>query len=124
VEGISDLLLQALNMSGRVPRFEPRIQQALEQRLLGPLFMMTGAIALAGGARHSLEVRAQALKAAFQTVYDAGFGGLQLEPWLWRAAPNTAPSELTSPLQTLVLSAAEIASLWHPPSDRVLTPGV
>ncbi|TAK36763.1 MAG: DUF87 domain-containing protein [Chloroflexota bacterium] len=119
-EGVWGFVSVLLDSGPRSPRFEPRLQRRLEERLLQPTFAMTGTVALVGSNRARLISRARSLTALFKARFDATFGGLLLSNWTWQTAANTGKQREPSP--SLLLTAAELSGLWHPPSDPVLVP--
>src|SRR5262249_15053416 len=90
-------------------------QRALEDRLglAQPGFEVQGLVALAGNDRTSLASRARSLRATFAQCFDAGYGGLTLEPWSGPGSPRA-----------LYLTAGELAALWHPATSGVRVRGV
>jgi hypothetical protein len=119
-----DLITALFDASPRVPRFESRLQRALEERLAQPAFELIGAVALAGNEPARLESRARSLASVFGSRFDVGFGGLQLNSWSDRAGPDTLPADWRKASEGLYVTAGELAALWHAPSSRVLVPGV
>lgn len=119
---LPQLVVSALGAAPRVPRFERRIQRPLEDRLAEPAFEVLVHACLGGSQRTRLESRARSLAAIFAGWFDAGYGGIVLDPWNWYAATDLSRAARRRP--SLYLTAAELAGLWHVPSDQVVVPGV
>jgi hypothetical protein len=120
---LPDLVFSALGVAPRVPRFEPRIQRQLEERLAEPAFEVFIHVCIGGSERTRLESRGRSLAAIFAGWFDAGYGGISLEPWIWYPAAE-APLAAPRPYASLYLTAGELAALWHVPSDQVAVPGI
>ena len=105
-----EAITSAFGAGLRLPRFERPLQSALEERVSTPAFEVLGAVLLTGPDARAIDERVASLAAVFQSRFEVGFGGIQL------GYPPTT--------QRLFLTSLEMASLWHPPSQSVLTPGV
>jgi hypothetical protein len=119
-----DLVPLFADRGPRIPRFAASLHRVLERRLTDPAFEVIGAVALAGDDPGRLDSRAWSLDAAFRSLFDAGFGGLQLGAIAERADPTTLPAAWQERSGPLYLTASELSAAWHPPSNRVLIPGV
>lgn len=120
----ADLIFMLMGMEARVPRFEAGLQKILERRMAQPAFEVIGAVALAGSEFIRLESRARSLSAVFASRFDGGFGGLQLNKWSGRAGPENLPVVWRPEDSPLYVTVGELAALWHPPSNRIIVPGV
>jgi len=119
-----DLLPVLFGAGPRLPRFEGSLQRLLERRLTQPAFELLGVVALAGSGAARLESRARSLTSVFRGSFDAGYGGLYPNTWSTHATPDTLPVVWREDTRLLLVTTAELAALWHPPSSRVLVPGV
>ncbi len=123
-ESSSGLLAVLMGNVPRVPRFAPQLQRRLEERLAEPAFEVTGGVALTGSDVARLASRGRSLTAAFATQFDCGFGDIRVGSWRWRAGSQAAAAVRYPKAESLYLTAAELAALWHPCSSRVLVSGV
>ncbi len=118
-------LIATLSGKGlRVPRFERSVQKPLEERLIEPGFEVVGTVTVVGSNRDRLTDRARSLGAAVYSALDAGYGGLLLDSWRWKAGPEDVPWDWSAAIPSLYLPASELAVLYHPPSTHVTVPGV
>lgn len=118
------LAFRLFERAPRVPRFEPRLQRSLEERLLAPAFELIGVVALAGDDASRLDSRARSLSAAFRGGFDGGGGDLQLVSWVTQADPSSLPATWQDGKEALYVTARELATLWHVPSNRIRLTGV
>jgi len=118
-----DLVASMLGKGPRMRRFEPQIQRLLEERLSEPGFEVQGLVMLSANEPSRLRERTRSLEAAYATRLDAGYGGIVLQSWDWRAAePSGLRWHGSQP--SLYLTSSELACFWHPPSSQVTVPGV
>lgn len=104
----------------RVPRFASSLQKELEARLAEPLFEVLGFVTLSGTNAARLRSQFGCLATVFDTHFDGGYGGLALE----ECTVDPASGKPCNPPPSLLLTAAEVAALWAPPSASVRLPGV
>lgn len=118
-----ELVAYCLGRGSRMPKYAPQLQRLLEERLDNqPCFELLGLVYLAGSNDDRLRSRAWTLSAAFSTTFNSGYGGLSVESWNWWSGPHRLR---WSPDQSwLVLSAAEMAGLFHVPSGLLAIPGI
>ncbi len=110
---------------GPYPRFEPRLQRSLEERLYTqPCFEMLGLISLRGTDQTALRSRAASLSAVFANRFNGGYGGLNINEWRWSSGPSLSPTVWHPDEPWLIATAGEAAAMWHWPSDRVAVPGI
>lgn len=125
---VGDLVVDAWHGGlPRGPRFDVRLQQRLEERLAQPLFALQGRVWLGGRVHSRLVSRARSLSAVMSNRFDAGFGGLSLPAWSYQAIVpplHTGASFWQEEGSSLLITAGEVATLWHPPSQGVLVPGI
>jgi hypothetical protein len=97
----------------------------LEQRLSQPLFDVLVRLSVGGGDPVELRRRASQLAAVFRGRFDASFGGLAVPAPQWETLAPGVPSTWPESDPGMLLSAGELASMFHPPSsDRLLMPGL
>jgi hypothetical protein len=108
-----------LGIHDTAPRFEPRVQRQLEERLAEPCVEVVGTLSLTGRNLSSLEHRAASLAAAISGHFDAGFGGLTLTDWDWETSADPASLEWPPDAPSILVTLAELASLWHIPSEQL-----
>jgi hypothetical protein len=119
----SELLSQLVGTGQMVPRFEPRLQKLLEERLERQCLELSGAMAIGGTDRPRLASRARSLTAVFSTALDGGFGGITVNNWRWQAGSQPLSPHWSNHAPSLLLTSSEIASFWHPLSAQVRVPG-
>jgi hypothetical protein len=107
-----------------MPRFEAHWQRRLEDRIARSAFELQGTVTIAGHEQARLTSRARSLTSVFASCFDGGFGGLVLDHWHWRAQPSWSQVSSHEDGPSLYLTDAEVATLWHPPSDQVRVPGI
>ncbi len=120
LDGVLQILFQSIPQQAR---FEPRLQRQLEERLRGAAFAVVGAVVLTGSERARLTSFARSLEAVYKSRPDCGFGGIALRSWRFQGGAERS-SLFAGRQPSLLLTPEELAALWHPPSNRVLVPGV
>jgi hypothetical protein len=119
-----DLIGMMLDNLPRAPRFEPRLQRIYEERLTRRAFEVQGTVAVCGSNREVLTGWSRSLGAVFRSAYAAGDAGLALDEWRWGPGTDQVIARWSERRPSCYLTDAELAGLWHLPSERVLVPGV
>ncbi len=121
-----DLIPLLFDAGPRIPRFDfdPTLQRALERRLAQPAFAVMAVVAISGSDLARLRSRARSLTTVFNSRFDAGWGGLSVTSWTSHVGPETLPVAWRDGSPSLLLTAGELAALYHPASGQVLIPGV
>lgn len=118
----ADLIAALFGRRYYLPRFEPRLQRQLEERLSEIAFEMLGVITLRGPDPQRLRDRARTLRAIFESRFDAQHGGLALSRWEVSTKKSLPPPGHAARDSWLLLTPAELSPFWHPLSSPVLTP--
>jgi hypothetical protein len=106
----------------KVPVFDKELEDIYGQRLLQPLFEVAGEVSLFGRNQARLESKAGTIRDVFYNRYNSMFGGFDLTDWVIRNGAEKGIFVFDAD-HSILLSVAEVASLWHPLSSDVRIPG-
>jgi hypothetical protein len=133
---LASLVVYAFGKAARIPKYQPKDQRELEQRLINPCLIFSGTVSLAGPRHQDLADRRQALEAAFSSRFNAGFGGISLSAWQLRSPLHQhhvhqpgvhvhhGLQQLAGDQLRQLVSIAELAAVWHPPSPNLPIPNI
>jgi DNA helicase HerA-like ATPase len=71
-----------------------------------------------------LKDRARSLRSVYTHRFDGGFGGLNLPEWSLSAGWQPIPLRLSADKEWLLLTAAELAAMWHLPCEHAPVHGI